>query len=386
MTVANGTYKSPQYTLSAVDETLPTVFYFLEEVSYTYPEVLSDTRGTLTEGVDYTIIFPVDPGLGGSIVMIDATIGEKITIFNNPSQTQEDDYEDGGRFPAQTVEDGLDKVHMRLNRNEGDFDDRAIQYPLIEAGNGVSNIMPIVSDRIGGGVGTLLACSGVDGGLEVLAKGTLSSSLTLSNDSTMGSPDATNGYTGLVIKTVIDGFIAGVGGLAALGVYIVKSGTNYLDGNADLNADIIDLDTAVGDNAMAIDDLDTDIIALDDRIDDLEEIDFDGANTSLESGNVSSAFANFTSFPTIPAGKSAIQLTGKVSNSSARTHRILIKDSDGREIELARNHGTSALSGADSNSMLIDVAGGTTMQWKVERIAGADDTGLSFEIINNGWI
>jgi len=82
--------------------------------------------------------------------------------------------------------------------------------------------------------------------LEPISKGSLLTPLTVSNASDLGgsSPSAVNGTTQAPVRNFFNSLAAAIGGITALtAAYLVKSGTNYLDGNANINEDILDLDT-----------------------------------------------------------------------------------------------------------------------------------------------
>ena len=199
MTVLNDNDRI-KFTLTATDQTLPTNFTFLLATDLL---VTSDTRGTLTIIADYTVTLPASLGANGSITMVAATIGEIITIISNPPCTQLVDYVENARFPAEIHEKALDKLTLLVCRAFGDTL-LSVRYPADEIG--LNAILPKVSDRKAGGAGTLLALKGSDGAVEVISKGSLSLTLTLSNDSGLGgaSPSAVNGVTQAAVKAYID--------------------------------------------------------------------------------------------------------------------------------------------------------------------------------------
>jgi len=265
MTVANEN-SVIQYTLTSGTQNLPTNFYFLEASHLTVTKTVSGVDSVLVLNSDYSVNLPVVDAGNGSIDMITGTIGDVVTIENCPPSIQDTDYVENDRFPADVTERNFDKVMMLYNKlksalfGKGSISSRFLQYPSTELSTNA--ITPILSDRQAGGNGTLAAFKGSDGAIDAISKGSVGVSLTLSNDSALGggSPDAVNGVTQAAVKTYVDAADsaiqtelddtqAGVGGLDASGNYVVKSGTNYLDGNADLNEDITDLDTQVKTNA-----------------------------------------------------------------------------------------------------------------------------------------
>jgi hypothetical protein len=268
MTVANAN-SVIQYTLTSGTQNLPTPYYFLEASHLNVTKTVSGVDTTLVLNSDYTVNLPAVVGGNGSIDMITGTIGDVVTIENCPPATQETDYVENDRFPADVTERALDKLTMLIGKmysaifGQGSIKSRFLQYPSTELTTNA--VTPILSDRQAGGNGTLAAFKGSDGAIDAISKGSVGVSLTLSNDSALGgaSPDAVNGVTQAAVKTYIDAgdsgvqaelddTQAGVGGLDAGGNYVVKSGTNYIDGNSSLNEDITDLDAQVKTNADAI--------------------------------------------------------------------------------------------------------------------------------------
>jgi hypothetical protein len=243
MTVPNAN-SVDQFTLTSTNQTLALSYTFLEADDIIVIKTSGGADTTLILNSDYTVTLPTSLGAtDGSITMTPGTIGDVITAENCPDYLQNTSYVENARFPAKVTERALDKLHMLVNKALNVLtgaNSRAIRYPSTELGTNA--ITPSKTDRLGGGNGTLAAFDGTTGAIDAIAKTTLAATSTLSNDSNMASPDAVNGYTGNAIKTFLDRIIAGVGGLTGLGVYTTKSGTNYIDGNADLNEDITDLD------------------------------------------------------------------------------------------------------------------------------------------------
>jgi len=93
--------------------------------------------------------------------------------------------------------------------------------------------------------------------------------------------------------------------------------------------------------------------------------------------------------PTVPAGKTAIQLRCYVENTNGLySHDMSIQDSDGNDILVARNDagGSGVVGNTTSAIILIYVGGGSTVSYKVERTLGAGETALVWQIDLLGWI
>lgn len=68
----------------------------------------------LTLNLDYTVTGVGDPA-GGTVVMLTApSTSQKLIIFHDPPQLQEQDYVEGGEFPAVSHEDSLDKIVAQI--------------------------------------------------------------------------------------------------------------------------------------------------------------------------------------------------------------------------------------------------------------------------------
>lgn len=332
MTVANEN-SVIQYTLTSGTQNLPTNFYFLEASHLTVTKTVSGVDSVLVLNSDYSVNLPVVDAGNGSIDIITGTIGDVVTIENCPPGTQATDYVESDRFPADVTEKGLDKLTMLYNKlkssifGQGSISSRFLQYPSTELSTPA--VTPNLSDRQAGGNGTLAAFKGSDGAIDAISKGSVGVSLTLSNDSALGggSPDAVNGVTQAAVKTYADAIQTelddtqvGVGGLSASGNYISKSGTNYIDGNSDLNEDITDLDAQAKTNADNIATNTGSISAIDTRVTTIESdtadsvgqivawVQFNGQTATINgSGNV-------TSVTRTAAGDYTINFTSNISD------------------------------------------------------------------------
>ena len=206
MTVPN-TNTELQVTLTGLNQVINTTFTFRvsSEIEVTRTVGIVDTP--LVENSDYTVTLPLEIGQFGSIIMTPGAIGDIITIQLCPPCTQDTDYLENDRFPADVTEVTFDQVYQLaccLHNEIFGPNARVLRYPNTEFGT--NNIVPIKADRLAGGAGTVFGWNGTSGAPDVLSKGSLDLVLTLSNDSSLGGagPDAVNGVTQRAVKVYID--------------------------------------------------------------------------------------------------------------------------------------------------------------------------------------
>ncbi len=199
MTVGNTNYIA-QVILSSATQVLPSDYYFLDELHIL---VLSDGRGTLVLGTDYSINLPPEEGEEGEIVMITGVIGETITHINCPPCTQLIDFVENDRFPAALQEKGLDKLTMIVCKIRGEMDSRFLQYPIDEINT--SPFLPIKKDRTGAET-VLFGFDPITGAPIGVSPGSLNLNLLLLTASDLGgaTPSNVNGATQQAIKCYID--------------------------------------------------------------------------------------------------------------------------------------------------------------------------------------
>jgi hypothetical protein len=227
-----------QVVLTSATEVIPTTFYFLEGASTTGGELTVKRTDqatvpvitTLTEGTHYTVTLPATVGGNGSVTMVGATIGDTITVVRCPDYTQLVDYVANDAFPAEVHEKALDRLLMQIIKVWSALfgtNKRFLHYPDTEFGT--PTVLPPKADRVAAGLGTIFGFKSTDGSPEPIAKGTLGSTLTLSNATDLGRPSSStsNGSTQAAINTNFETTWTGVGGLSATGTYVAKSGTNF---------------------------------------------------------------------------------------------------------------------------------------------------------------
>lgn len=115
MTVSNSTYRV-SYNGNGSTTSFSIPFYFINNsdilVSKLDTNVTPNVETTLVLGTDYNLSGAGDLS-GGTLTTIGTLVsGEDITIERSAQYTQSTDYEPFGRFPAETLEQNIDKLTM----------------------------------------------------------------------------------------------------------------------------------------------------------------------------------------------------------------------------------------------------------------------------------
>lgn len=100
------------------------------------------------EGTHYSLIADADGG-GGTLTILSGhalTAGESLVIVRDVPATQEADYQEAGRFPAETHERALDKLTM-IAQQLGEAIGRALAVPRTDAADSLE--LPIDVERAG---------------------------------------------------------------------------------------------------------------------------------------------------------------------------------------------------------------------------------------------
>ena len=288
------------FTLTGTGQTLNLSYTFLDETHLRV--MLNQSEVALVLNSDYSVTEPAKLGQLGSVTMSPGTgiATDVITVELDPPCTQLTVFRENSRFPAKVNEATHDQAYMlackAVEAIFGAFG-IVIRYPRFEAGNGVSNVIPILADRLAGGAGTLFGWKGTDGAPDVVSKGVLDTLLTLSNDSTLGggSPDPVNGVTQRVVALLrdalqaeIDAIEAGTG-LNADGTFIPYVGARFLDGFDAILAATTQKEADEILDAVLETIVDVDLPALNSRLGDLE-----GAVTKISQGTLGAASATIT--------------------------------------------------------------------------------------------
>ena len=120
MTIPNDTHEVTYTAAGTASETFTVPFRFLKDADL---DVFLD--GTIqTLDTNYSLTGAGDASGGGLTWIGTPTATKAVLIVRNPSATQDTDYVEGGAFPAQSHEDGLDKLtmlqHTSLRRSSSD--------------------------------------------------------------------------------------------------------------------------------------------------------------------------------------------------------------------------------------------------------------------------
>lgn len=112
----------------------------------------------LTYGTDYTVSLNPD-GLGGTITLADAKTSDyTLTIYREYSPTQGSDYENFNSFPAETLEENLDKLTMitqqlqeQINRSvrvgiTSDIDPEVLRQQVVRVYASIDNVDTVADD------------------------------------------------------------------------------------------------------------------------------------------------------------------------------------------------------------------------------------------------
>lgn len=258
MTVPNSNFEIDPVILTAVPQNVPLNFTIREASDV---KVIRNDTTVLTNISDYTVNIP-ELGALGDVDILTGQIGDKTNIILCPECDQDSVYIENDAFPAKRNERDHDKTTQLACKALGFVNTKAIRYPDSEVGT--NNIVPSKSDRIAGGNGTVFGWNGTSGAPDVLSKGSLDLTLTLSNDSTLGggAPDAVNGATQAAVRNALNGVIAGAGLTALTGAYPSQVGKNFIATASDLNDADCKLDAAIQLNKNAILSLDSRVTTL----------------------------------------------------------------------------------------------------------------------------
>lgn len=111
-------------------------------------QVSTETASDLTYTTDYSVSVNSD-GIGGTVTVVDAKSDDyKLTIYRETTDTQESDYEDYNRFPADTLEEDLDKRTMITQEIKEDIS-RAIKFGINSSNSDIDMPEPEAGKAIG---------------------------------------------------------------------------------------------------------------------------------------------------------------------------------------------------------------------------------------------
>lgn len=170
MTVSNSLARHVYVAGEGVTPPYPIDFPFLDNTHVAVTR--RDAGGNeipWVEGTHYSLVADADGG-GGTLTILSGhalTAGESLVIVRAVPATQEADYQEAGRFPAETHERALDKLTM-IAQQLGEAVGRALAVPRTDAADSLE--LPIDAERAGrflafDGEGRPVAALGTSGDL-----------------------------------------------------------------------------------------------------------------------------------------------------------------------------------------------------------------------------
>lgn len=146
----------------------------------------------LTYGVDYTVSLSAD-GVGGTVIVSPSySTAYTQTVYRDTDDLQESDYDDFNQFPADTLEDDLDRRTL-ISQERSEDSDRTAKLPISSTVDSVT--LPNPQD------GLILGWSGTSGTLSNYTVASLNAivvdtdvTLTANSDSRVASQKATKSY------------------------------------------------------------------------------------------------------------------------------------------------------------------------------------------------
>ena len=122
MTIQNEVYRE-DYSGNGSATSFPVSFYFFDDAHLKV--LLLSAAGVETEQVlntDYTVLGAGNPAGGSVEMVVPPATGETLTIIRNVPFTQLLDYVENDNFPAQSHENGLDKLTMIVQQQQEEID------------------------------------------------------------------------------------------------------------------------------------------------------------------------------------------------------------------------------------------------------------------------
>lgn len=149
MTVSSSTYKSGPYNGDASTTVFTVGFYFLANSDLLVTRRNADgSDTTLVITSDYTVSGAGNPAGGSITCLVAPATGTKITISRNMVITQQQSYPNSGTLPAQTIEQGLDRLTMIAQQISG-YLVRTLQLSVSSLFSGLTISDPIANNLVG---------------------------------------------------------------------------------------------------------------------------------------------------------------------------------------------------------------------------------------------
>ncbi len=147
----SSTLRKQQFTLDGIEDNYTFTFRALTSA----PEDIkcSVTTAGVTTILTYTTQYSVtinSDGVGGTVTLVSAsTIGlGTLTVYRETTNTQESDYDDYNQFPANTLEEDIDKRTM-VEQEQAETFDRTIKFPIESTTKDIDFPEPAASKLIG---------------------------------------------------------------------------------------------------------------------------------------------------------------------------------------------------------------------------------------------
>lgn len=116
----------------------------------------NDQEDILVLSIDYLVTGVGDQEGGTVILNVPATAGDIITIESNVQQTQDVDFQVGGKFQAATINRVIDKLTILVQQNNSLLNDRGLVYdatdPLDQSTDRGDNRLPQLPANTGAGI------------------------------------------------------------------------------------------------------------------------------------------------------------------------------------------------------------------------------------------
>jgi len=144
------TARKQSFTLDGVTDTFDFTFRALAATDILAIATTGGTDTNLTYTTDYTVALESD-GVGGTLTLVSAasTGTGTLTVYRTTTNKQESDYEDYNQFPADTLEEDLDRRTL-VSQELSETNNRTVTL-AITASSGTSTTLPTPStDKIVG--------------------------------------------------------------------------------------------------------------------------------------------------------------------------------------------------------------------------------------------
>jgi hypothetical protein len=143
-TARKESFNGGQGTLTFSFKTLPDHPEYIKVVTVT-----SGTEALLTYDVDYTVSLESD-GVGGTVT-VSPTYGTEYTytVYRETEDKQESDYDDYNQFPANTLEEDIDRRTL-ISQEADEEGDRTLKLPISASSSVSTELPPPVASTIFG--------------------------------------------------------------------------------------------------------------------------------------------------------------------------------------------------------------------------------------------